>query len=283
VADLGNYRYQSTSPRLSAMEPDRSRLTIWVICLVAVAVGGAAGFYLWKSRHGTVTPAPAKQAASAPAAPEAAHGPLGTTAEAIDVPPLAESDPVVRQLVQMMSSHPQGLAWLATDGLIRNFTVVVGNIADGRTPAKQLGVLKPKGPFRARREADGLHVDPAGYARYDDLANAVASIDAQAAARVYTTLKPRLEEAHRELGATDPFDRTLEEAIVRLVTTPTAVDSRLELKGAEAYRYADPQLESMTDAQKLLLRMGPANARKVQDKLKAIGLALGIPTTRLGS
>ena len=39
----------------------------------------------------------------------------------------------------------------------------------------------------------------------------------------------------------------------------------------------------MTDAQKLLLRMGPANARKVQDKLKAIGLALGIPTTRLGS
>ena len=52
MADLGNYRYQSTSPRLSAMEPDRSRLTIWVICLVAVAVGGAAGFYLWKSRHG---------------------------------------------------------------------------------------------------------------------------------------------------------------------------------------------------------------------------------------
>ena len=189
----------------------------------------------------------------------------------------------MRQLVQMMSSHPQVMAWLATDGLIRNFTVVVGNIADGRTPAKQLGVLKPKGPFRTRREADGLHVDPAGYARYDDLANAVASIDAQAAARVYTTLKPRLEEAHRELGATDPFDRTLEEAIVRLVTTPTAVDSRLELKGAEAYRYADPQLESMTDAQKLLLRMGPANARKVQDKLKAIGLALGIPTTRLGS
>jgi len=281
VADLGNYRFQSTSPRIGAADPDRSRLTLWVICLVAVAAAGAGGFYLWKSRHVTLAPAPVSQAA-APAASEAARAPLGTTAEAVDVPPLAESDPVVRQLVQLMSSHPQVLAWLATDGLIRNFTVVVGNVADGRTPAKQLGVLKPKGPFQTRREADGLHVDPAGYSRYDDLANAVASIDAQAAARVYTTLKPRLDEANRELGATDPFDRTLEEAIVRLVTTPTAVDSRLEPKGAQGYRYADPRLESMTDAQKLLLRMGPANARKVQEKLKAIGLALGIPTTRLG-
>jgi len=35
VADLGNYRYQSTSPRLSAMEPDRSRLTLWYEAVAA--------------------------------------------------------------------------------------------------------------------------------------------------------------------------------------------------------------------------------------------------------
>jgi hypothetical protein len=282
VADLGDYRYQPTSPRLGATQPNRSSPTLWIISLLAIAVGLAgAGVYFWKSRH-TAAPVQMGQPAPAPGAAEAPRAPLGTTAEAIDVPPLPESDPVVRQLVQLMSSHPQVAAWLATDGLIRNFTVVVGNVADGRTPAKQLAVLKPKGPFLTRREGGGLRLDPASYARYDQLADAVASIDPQAAARVYTTLKPRLEEAHRELGATDPFDRTLEEAIVRLVTTPTAIDSRLETKGAEAYRYADPRLESMTDAQKLLLRMGPANARKVQEKLKAIGLALGIPTTRLG-
>lgn len=283
MADLGEYRYQSTSPRLGASAPYGRSRTLWVVLLLAIVAGlGAAGVYLWKSRH-AAAPAQAGGPATGPAATEAPRSPLGTTAEAIEVPPLPESDPVVRQLVQLMSSHPQVAAWLATDGLIRNFTVVVGNIADGRTPAQQLSVLKPRGPFLTRREADGLHLDPASYARYDPLANAVASIDPQAAARVYTTLKPRLEEAHRELGATDPFDRTLEEAIVRLVTTPTAIDSRLELKGAEGYRYADPRLESMTDAQKLLLRMGPANARKVQEKLKAIGLALGIPTTRLGA
>ena len=283
MADLGDYRYQSSSPRLGVSDPGPSSLTWWVLSAVLVVAAAGGGVYVWKSRHAAAPSTQATQAAPTPVAPDAQRAPLGSTAEAIDVPPLPESDPAVRQLVQLMSTHPQVMAWLATEGLIRNFTVVVGNIADGHTPAKQLGVLKPKGPFRTRREADGLHVDPAGYARYDDLANAVASIDPQAAARVYTTLKPRLEEAHRELGATEPFDRTLEDAIVRLVTTPTAIDSRLEPKGAEAYRYADPRLESMTDAQKLLLRMGPANARKVQDKLKAIGLALGIPTTRLGN
>jgi Protein of unknown function (DUF3014) len=281
VADLGDYRYQSTSPRLGGSGPSRPSFAVWISILVIVAAG--AGVYVWKSRQHPPGPAQADARSPSPPAANPPRAPLGTTAEAIDVPPLAESDPAVRQLVQLMSSHPQVLAWLATDGLVRNFTVVVGNIADGRTPAPQLSVLKPKGPFKTRREADGMHVDPAGYARYDDLANAVASIDPQAAARVYTTLKPRLEEAHRELGSSEPFDRTLEEAIVRLVTTPTAIDSRLEIKGAEAYRYADPSLESMTDAQKLLLRMGPANARKVQEKLKAIGLALGIPTTRLGA
>jgi hypothetical protein len=201
----------------------------------------------------------------------------------VDVPPLAESDPVVRLLVQSMSNHPSILAWMATDGLVRNFTVVVDNIANGQTPARHLGMLKPAGRFRVVPGAGGLRIDPASYERYNAIAAAVGSIDPQAAARVYATLKPRLEEAHRELGAPEPFDGTLEQAIVRLVQTPVGGDSRVATKGAEGFQYADARLESLTAAQKLLLRMGPGNARIVQDKLKQIGLALGIPATRLGS
>jgi hypothetical protein len=201
----------------------------------------------------------------------------------VNVPPLGESDPVVRILVQSMSSHPRVLAWLATDGLIRNFTVVVGNIADGRTPARQLGMLKPTGRFKTVAASNGLTIDPASYARYDDLAAAVGTVDAQAAARVYATLKPRIEEAHRELGSQEPFDATLEQAIVRLVQTPGAIDPRVTAKGAEGFQYTDERLESLTDSQKLLLRMGPSNAQIVRNKLKEIGVALGIPAARLGS
>ena len=58
-------------------------------------------------------------------------------------------------------------------------------------------------------------------------------------------------------------------------------DPQVRPKGADAYEYVDPSLESLSSAQKVLMRMGPQNARVVQDKLREIGLALGIPADEL--
>jgi len=285
VPDIGNYRLQRTgNPRRDDFLDEKAPRPWGLILVIALVIGslGGGGYY-WFSRR---KPAPADRSAVSPAGPapaEASRSPLGGPADSVNVPPLGESDPVVRLLVQSMSSHPRVLAWLATDGLIRNFTVVVGNVADGRTPARQLGMLKPAGRFKTVAASNGLTIDPASYARYDDLAAAVGTIDAQAAARVYGTLKPRIEEAHRELGSQEPFDATLEQAIVRLVHTPGAIDPRVVAKGAEGFQYTDERLESLSDSQKLLLRMGPSNAQIVRNKLKEIGVALGIPAARLGS
>ena len=283
MADLGNYRLQRTAnPRFDDF-PDRRAHMAWAVVLVSTLLI-ATGVYYWVSRHRPAAPAAsAKLAAAVPLPADVPRAALGASPEAVNVPPLAESDPIVRTLVQSMSSHPSVVAWMATDGLIRNFTVVVDNIADGRTPARHLKVLAPAGRFRTARDAGGLRIDPASYGRYDNLAAAVGSVDPQAAARVYATLKPRIEEAHRDLGSQTPFDQTLEDAIVRLVQTPIGRgDGLVAPKGAEAFQYTDERLESLTDAQKVLLRMGPTNARMVQDKLRAIGLALGIPAARLG-
>ena len=67
--------------------------------------------------------------------------------EAIDLPPLDQTDAIVRTLVQRLSSHPLAAAYLTTNGIIRNMTVVVTNIADGDTPAKHLRPLRPSGSF----------------------------------------------------------------------------------------------------------------------------------------
>jgi hypothetical protein len=110
----------------------------------------------------------------------------------------------------------------------------------------------------------------------------MASIDAAGAARLYGTLKPRIDEAYRELGYPDtPFDRTLERAIVLLLGTPASDGAaRLEPKGI-GYGYADPALEGLTAAQKQLLRTGPRNVRLIQSSLRRIAIALGIPAERL--
>ena len=40
-------------------------------------------------------------------------------------------------------------------------------------------------------------------------------------------------------------------------------------------------LESLTNAQKQLLRMGPRNVKLIQAKLREVAVALGIPASRL--
>jgi hypothetical protein len=251
---------------------------LWLI-VAAMVVATAAAAYLVAGRMRRPAPAAPDQPR---AEHQAARRPLGGNAASINVPALDQSDPVVRELVKQITSHPRIAAWLATGGLIRTFTVAIENVADGATPAGRFGVLRPRSGFEIVARGRDLQIDPRSYERYDDLADAAASIDAAGFARLYATLKPRIEEAYRDLGFPDtPFDRTLERAIVLLLRTPV-VDgaARLEPKGI-GYGFVDPALEGLTAAQKQLLRTGPRNVRIIQSSLRQIALALGIPAERL--
>jgi hypothetical protein len=261
--------------RPPAIGPSR----LWMI-VAALIVAAAAIVYFVAARGGR----PAAVSTSTRAAPAAAPSrPLGADAPPLVLPPLDQSDAIVRQLVAQLTSNPRIAAWLATSDLIRMFTVGVQNIAEGSTPAARFAVLRPASAFEAIGTGR-LQIAPRSYQRYDDLAAAAASIDAAGAARLYTMLKPRIEEAYRDLGFPDaPFDRALERALVSLLQVP-AVDGPvlIEAKGI-GYAFADPALEGLTPAQKQLLRTGPSNVRIIQSSLRRIALALGIPPHRLPS
>jgi hypothetical protein len=266
-------------PDESQAPPPRRPLGIWIAILVLVA-GAAGALYVLFGRDEKAAPTTAKSESARTTPPSTA--PLGAEPAAIDVPPLNESDPVVRELVKQLTSHPTVAAWLTTDNLIRNFVVVTSNVADGKTPSRQLGVLRPSSTLSVIERDGNVYLDPKSYARYDGIAAAVASIDAAGAAKLYGTLKPRIEEAYSELGVQVPFDRILERAIVTLLKTPAIEDPiRLQPMGGTAYAFADPQLEGLTAAQKHLLRAGPRNARAIKSSLRAIAVALGIPADRL--
>jgi hypothetical protein len=260
-------------------EPSRSQTAKWILIAVLVVAGVGAVWYAMSRR---AAPVPVEQAAPVAAA-EPPPAPLGAEPAAVEVPPLDESDIFVRDMVRQLSTHPVIGSWLATDGLIRNFTVVVSNVADGNTPAGQLTKLRPETPFVAADRGEQLTIDPRSYERYNRFADALASIDPDDAARLYGTLKPRIEEAYRDLGFPNtPFDRTLTRAIVTLLETPV-VEGPIELQpaGAASFAYADPDLETLPGAQRQLLRMGPENVRKVRASLRALAIALGIPADQL--
>ena len=244
--------------------------------LVAAATAAAYFAFIW--RHPAAPPKAA--VASGPAA-STASPPLGGAGDPITLPPLDASDTLVRTLVQGLTESPAVMAWLPTTGLIRNFTVVVANLAEGVTPAKHLKVLRPSAPYRVTTRDGSITTDPRSYDRYTTIADAIASVDPAGAARLYATLKPRIEDAHRDLGSADKFDLTLERAIVTLLGTP-AIDGseRLKPKGI-GYGYADERLESLAPAQKQLLRMGPRNVRVIKARLRDIAVALGIPPAHL--
>jgi len=199
----------------------------------------------------------------------------------ISLPPLDQTDAMVRQLVGALSASPVVASWLTTDRLIVNFVVVTSRIADGQTPVAELKAIGPVAPFRARTAQGAITVDPASYRRYDRYAQAVAAIDAQGAARVYETLKPRVNEADRNFGGSGNFDAELERAIVELLQVPVVEgDVALRWEGI-GYAYSDPRLQGLSPAQKQLLRMGPENVRMIQGKLREIAAAVGIPAARL--
>ena len=246
----------------------------WAITLLA-AIAVAGGLWSFTSRRqpasSSALTAPADPQATVPERPK---GPLVKAAD-IDLPPLPQTDPVVRELVARLSSHPTVAAWLATDGLISNFSVVTLNIAEGRTPARFLRPIAPQGRFRTTSSGEELSVDPRSYERYNPIGDAVGALDAAGTASLYLTLKPRINDAYREMGHPDAdFDRVLERAIGVLLQTP-ALDEKVALhpKGV-TYVYSDPKLESLSPAQKQLLRLGPRNGQAVRAKLQEIASLL---------
>jgi hypothetical protein len=275
MPDISELELQRTPEEMPPDERPTRHTVLWAAAAVLVVAAAVATFIVWR---GVPTSAPAAAVPSvSPAAPPAR--PLGGEAASIVLPPLDDTDPLVRELVKAISAHPTVAAWLTTDGLIRNFTVAVTDVAEGHTPARVLRALRPSTRFAVVERGEDLFIDPASYGRYDAIAAAATSLDAAGAARLYATLKPRIEEAYRELGYPEPsFDRMLERAIADLLRTPIVDDPiRVEPRGI-GYAFADPKLEALTPAQKHLLRTGPRNVRAIQAALVQIARALGIRT-----
>lgn len=257
--------------------PLRRPVALWVgEAALAIALG--VGAYWMFARGPSAPPANAGAKAGAPEADAA----LGRGGLNITLPPLEMSDAIIRELVGKLSAHPSVAAWLTTNGLIRNFTVVVVNIAEGRTPGPLLRPVRPSGPFQINRRGSDTVIDPRSYDRYNGLAEAAASLDPAGSARLYTALKPLLDQAYAELGYPDiPFDRMLERAIIQLLETPVVEGPiRVQPEGI-GWVYVDARLENLTGAQRQLLRMGPRNQRILQESLRNIAVALGIPAQRL--
>jgi hypothetical protein len=224
------------------------------------------------------TPAP-RQAAPSAAGTNRASTPAAPTDP---LPALDASDALVRSAVAGLSSRPELVVWLANDDLIRRFVAAVDNVAEGRSPRTHIVFLEPDGDFLVVGEGPTLRVDPSAERRYDTLATVVSSLDVDGTVRAYNRLEPLFESAYRDLGHPEGgFGVRLTEAIAQLLATPVVSGAPGLTRHVFSYRYGDPELEELSDAQKHLLRMGPRNVKRVQAKLREFAGAVGIASDAL--
>jgi len=252
--------------------PPRQGYRRVVIAGAVVLLVLAGGFAWWMRTRPTPSPEIERMAAARPPtrpAP-AARPPVPTTLPALDA-----LDPLMRSLIGEVSASPLLSKWLGTENLARQIVVLVEGAAGDGLPFRFLTHLRPAGEFSVVTRNGRTTIAPDSYARYDAMAGVIAAIDPATVARVYRTLSPRLEEAHGELGQGDrTFDQTLGDSLRRLAETPIPDGPVAVTPRGGLYGFADPRLEALSPAQKLLLRSGPANARRVQTQLSAIAAAL---------
>jgi len=213
--------------------------------------------------------------------PEPTAAPPGTPAlepePSEPLPPLAESDALVRERAAAASARPEFAAWLAGNGLVTRFVAAVDNVANGESPRAHLRELGPSAPFQAVQRSGRHFVAAKSWSRYDLVASVFASLDADVCAELHRLLLPLFEEAYGELGRREgSFDDVLARAFRELLRTPVPVGEIEVVPGIRSYRFADPDLQALSPAQKHLVRMGPGNVRAVQAKLRELAAALDL-------
>jgi hypothetical protein len=240
-----------------------------------VVVLAAAGGYYYYTHHKTEPPVAAAQAPLLPdpaATEPAIKHPVPADASAADtaLPSLNESDAALRGALSPLADAPSLDKFLVSENLVRNIVVTIDNLPRNKAAAERRPVKPTPGAF-VIAGTDEMTLGEANFARYAPFVKLVQTSDAKQLTAIYLHYYPLFQEAYESLGNPDTyFNDRLVEVIDHLLETPTPTGPIPLAQPKVFYEYADPALESRSAGQKLLLRMGPANAAQIKAKLREL-------------
>jgi hypothetical protein len=257
----------------------------WIIpALLAIAVAGGAWYY-WNY---LVNKEDARPLVSAPAEqPESAYsaGPsypmanpdmsVSEMPELRELPELGNSDEYFKLELTDLFGLPIG-DLIATERLVERVVATVDNLPRGHVAERMRPVGALNGAFETRTEASNqISIAYESYRRYDPLVAIVVETNVDDLVGVYRRYYPLFQKSYANLGYPDGyFNDRLVEAIDDMLATPTPAEPVMLIRPHVLYEFADPDLESRSAGQKLVLRMGPDNAAKVKERLQQLRVAI---------
>ena len=247
----------------------------WLLGLGALIAAALVGFLVWRhySAHeetAAVTPV-ARPAPPPPEAPPPVANPIpAEPAGAAALPALNDSDQLVRDSIAGVIGNAPVAQYLVPQNIVRHIVATVDNLSR-RKVAVELRPIKPTpGQAVTTSQGDVVALSEANFARYDGVVRVAQALDVKALAVVYQRLYPLFQQAYEDLGYPGKyFNDRLVEVIDNMLAAPEVPAPIPVVQPKVFYEYADPDLEARSAGQKLLMRMGPANARIIKGQLRA--------------
>lgn len=208
-------------------------------------------------------PVPAADATAA--APEPAKAPAPARAP---TPDLAASDAEVRAAAAATIGAGPVEALLVPQRVIQNIVATVDSLDRDPIPLRFRALSEvPEVPV-VDKQGDQLLLSSDNDERYRLLADALRATTAASIASLYLRYYPLLQSAYREMGYPGAhFNDRVVQIIDHLLAAPT-VEHPIELvRPKVAYLFADPALEELSSGQKIMVRIGPANATIARQRL----------------
>lgn len=196
--------------------------------------------------------------------------------EAVPEPePLDTSDIAVKAAVLAVANNPDIAPLIINDDLLRRFVVFTNNLADEELATNFHILNAPDKGFRTYQQAGKEWIDAASFKRYTPYAQAIDGMSVGHLLNLYQLYKPAILGHFAEIGyPNSDFDETLLSAIDHLLATPEIPLPVEVFTESVVYKYADSRVESLSGAQKQLLRTGPENMRLIKAKLREVKQAL---------
>lgn len=262
-------------------------LVVAVALLVVVAIGVAA--YVFGTRSVAIEPVRDASVPSPPAPldaePAAPEEPVEPEVDESTGRPLSP-DEVLRRVAAQGSPSPELASWFSADGVLRRIAAAVLLISQGRSPRNMLGFIQIEGTFKVVDTlvafkglgADRILMSEESQARYDVLSRILKGADVAAWGRGYRRLRPHFGAVFAEVAEPGQrFDDVVAAAIGRILAAKVP-EGEIELEEAGAiFLFKDPALESLSEVEKHMIRLGPMNAKAVQDALRIFARSAGLP------
>lgn len=266
--------------------------SLWIVVILVVIALGAGAVWWRMSQRGAPTdtatptastPQPEAQAVPPAAVPEPV-GPQFPVEAAADatLPKLDDADAQVKSALVELLGGKGVQSFLQVDGFVRRFVATVDNLTREHAASRVWPVQPSQSRFMVSGSGETQTISLDNGARYTPFVLFAESIDPARAAALYTKLYPLFQQAFEELGYPNRyFNDRLVAVIDHLLQAPEPsgpVQVKLtEVKGElrserpwVRYEYVDPQLQSLSAGQKMMVRVGPVNERRLKARLTAI-------------